>query len=177
MADNTNLNDLLIRIKNNDTLALSELYNLTKTDIFAFIFSIVKHYHDAEDIMHNVYVSIFKNSITYVSNNPKSWIFTIAKNECLMSLRKNKKEDYISNDELNSISQSNSNFTDDDKLLLEYLLNKLSDEDRKIIILHDVSGFKHNEISLLLGIPTNTIISKYNRSIKKLNSFIKEETK
>ena len=94
-----------------------------------------------------------------------------------MSLRKNKKEDYISNDELNSISQSNSNFTDDDKLLLEYLLNKLSDEDRKIIILHDVSGFKHNEISLLLGIPTNTIISKYNRSIKKLNSFIKEETK
>ena len=176
MPDNKKLNELIIKIKNKDTKALSELYNLTNKDIFAFIFSIVKHYYDAEDIMHNVYITIYKNSYLYIeSNNPKSWIFTIAKNETLMKIRKNKKETQITNEDLEKIGKLHVELNHEDKILIKHMLNDLNEDERKIIIMHDMSGFKHKEIALILNLPLPTVLSKYHRSIKKMKAFLKEE--
>ena len=35
-------------------------------------------------------------------------------------------------------------------------------------MLHAVSGLKHREVGELLGLPLSTVLSKYNRGIKKL---------
>ena len=51
----------------------------------------------------------------------------------------------------------------------------LSDEERQIVILHAVAGFKHRETAKFLALPLSTILSKYNRAIKKLKNHIGEE--
>ena len=68
-------------------------------------------------------------------------------------------EVYISN---------NGQMSAEDKLVLTECLKNLSDEERQIVMLHAVSGFKHREIARLLEMPLSTVLSKYNRAMKKL---------
>ena len=62
----------------------------------------------------------------------------------------------------------------EDRMMLQFLLGILSDEERQIVILHAVSGMKHREIAALLDRGLSTVLSKYNRAIKKLRKAIKE---
>ena len=62
----------------------------------------------------------------------------------------------------------NPNMTAEDRVILSECLRSLSDEERQIVMLHAVSGFKHREIAGLLEMPLSTVLSKYNRAMKKL---------
>ena len=49
----------------------------------------------------------------------------------------------------------------------------LGDQERKIVMLHAISGLKHREIAELLELPLATVLSKYHRALKKLRVFMK----
>ena len=69
--------------------ALKRLYELTSNQIYGFALSILKNMHEAEDVLHDVYIKIVENAHTYQDNGkPMAWIFTITKNLSLMRLRK-----------------------------------------------------------------------------------------
>ena len=55
----------------------------------------------------------------------------------------------------------------EDLLTLRALLDTLSDEEREIVTLHALTGLKHREIAALLELALPTVLSKYNRAIKK----------
>ena len=57
---------------------------------------------------------------------------------------------------------------------LEKAFEILNKQERTIVVLHMIDGLKHREISKITGIPLSTVLSKYNRSLKKLREFIKE---
>jgi RNA polymerase sigma-70 factor (ECF subfamily) len=57
----------------------------------------------------------------------------------------------------------------EDRIVLEGAFQVLNDEERSIVLLHAVSGMKHKEIASILNKPLSTVLSKYNRAIKKLN--------
>ena len=48
-------------------------------------------------------------------------------------------------------------------------IRRVHPQERCIVTLHDISGFKHKEIAELIELPTATVISKYNRAMKKLH--------
>ena len=58
----------------------------------------------------------------------------------------------------------------DNRMALEKMFELLSKEDRDLIIMHDVSGLKHREISELTGMPLGTVLARYNRAIRKLQN-------
>ena len=60
-------------------------------------------------------------------------------------------------------------------MFLQKLLEKLNEEEREVISLHVVTGLKHREIAKLLNKPLSTILSKYNRAIKKLQEIARED--
>ncbi|HWT27812.1 MAG TPA: sigma factor-like helix-turn-helix DNA-binding protein, partial [Mobilitalea sp.] len=61
----------------------------------------------------------------------------------------------------------------DDRLVLQAALEILNVEEREIILLHAISGFKHREIADNLGMPLATVLSKYNRGLGKLRKHLK----
>ena len=63
----------------------------------------------------------------------------------------------------------------EDRLILTECMKLLSDEERQIVILHAVAGFKHRETAKLLELPLSTVLSKYNRAMKKLKNHIGKE--
>ena len=62
----------------------------------------------------------------------------------------------------------------EDRMVLTSLLTVLSEEERQIVLLHSMTGLKHREIADLLEMKLSTVLSKYNRAIKKLRHAWKE---
>ena len=58
--------------------AVKKLYELTSPQIYGFALSILKNIHEAEDVLHDVYIKIIENAHTYEENGkPMAWILTI----------------------------------------------------------------------------------------------------
>jgi RNA polymerase sigma-70 factor (ECF subfamily) len=60
-------------------------------------------------------------------------------------------------------------------MVLQAALTILDIEEREIILLHAISGFKHREIAGNLGISLGTVLSKYHRGLNKLRKYLKEQ--
>ena len=60
--------------------------------------------------------------------------------------------------------------SNDERLLLDECMKRLSDEERMIIVQHAVIGFKHQEIADDLDLPLSTVLSKYRRALMKLRT-------
>ena len=55
---------------------------------------------------------------------------------------------------------------------MQQALATLGEEERRIILLHAVTGLKHREIAALLELPLSTVLSKYNRALKKMRAYL-----
>lgn len=165
----------LFGIKKQDLNALEELYLRTSASIFGFALSILKNVQDAEDVMHDLYVRIWGTAGQYAeSGRPMAWMMTITRNLCLQKLREYRKQSDIPQEDWENYIGESQDMTAEDKLLLTQCLRTLSDEERQIVMLHAVAGFRHREIARLLGMPLSTVLSKYNRAVKKLQKWMEE---
>ena len=159
--------------------AMDVLYGLIKDDVYAYALSKTKNRFDAEDIMQDTFIRIFENAKLYQSiGTPMAWIFTIELNIINRYYQLKARNNLIKDEqELDIIKESES--TNLEKLerkdYLNNLLRNLDEEEREVISLHLVSNLKFREIAKLLNRPLSTILSKYNRAIKKIKKIAKEE--
>lgn len=167
------------RIAAGDTRALESLYHETHASVYAYAVSVLKNDHDAEDVLHDCYLAVHSAAANYSSSGkPMAWIITIAKNLCLMKLRERKKKAETEDEDffINAQYNADSALTPEDAFILNECMNELSDEERQIVVLHAVSGFRHREIASFLDMALPTVLSKYHRALKKLkNSLSKGE--
>ncbi len=170
------LNACIIKIANNkDSEALSTLYKKTSTSVYAFSLSILKNTHDAQDVLHDCYINIFTSAHMYKSTGkPMAWVMTIAKNLCLQKLRARKKTVDIQSEDWEKYMDEKSSISQEDKQVLNACITRLNDEERQIVILHVVSGFKHREIAQIMNMNLSTVLSKYNRALKKLKDLLEK---
>ena len=62
-----------------------------------------------------------------------------------------------------------------ERIILKTTINKLDDNERMILLLHAVAGLKNREIAELLDMSINTVLSKYNRTVRKMQKYLEEE--
>lgn len=174
--DAAQLDTYLSKIASGDSQALAGLYDCTSSSIYAFALSILKNTQDAEDVLHDCYVQIHSAASGYRSwDKPMAWILTITRNLCLLKLRERQKISQIPQEDWEPYLEACEQMSVEDKLVLTECMNRLSETERQIVILHAVAGFRHREISEILQIPLATVLSKYNRAIKKLKKYIGKE--
>lgn len=171
--DNISLDDYILCIADGNTKYLEKLYGATKAYVFGYAFSILKNINDSEDVMQDVFLNIYKNAQFYSSKNkPMAWIITITRNLCLEKIRRKNK---LAFDDISTVehllSKKDVSY---DKVLLKTILEELSDEERQIVVLNSLCGFTFLEISRMLELKLSTVLSKYNRAIKKVRSKYKE---
>lgn len=167
---------LIARIAADDKRALEALYTATKSAVYGFALSIVRHPQAAEDIMQETYVRVYTAAEGYAPRGkPMAWILTIARNLALMRLRERAADELPLEAERAAREGPDDAGRAADRLLLEAAMRILGDEERQIVILHAVAGLKHREIAGILGIPLPTVLSKYRRALSKLKVYLKEE--
>lgn len=167
---------LFEKIAKGDRNAFEELYRSTDKAVFSFILSILKNMHDSEDVMQDTYIKIRAAAHLYKpQGKPLAWIFTIARNLSLMKMRTNKRTSFSNYEDLENKLDFSTCIDQDNRLVLETAFRILDDQERKIIIMHAVTGMKHREIANILEIPLSTVLSKYTRSLKKLKKQLTDE--
>ncbi len=165
----------LLSVGEGDNDALSRLYDLTASSVYAYSLSLLRNRFDAEDVMHDVFVKVYETARDYKSHGkPLAWMLTIAKNMCYARFNQVKRIAEISDEDIERQFADDAGIDSDDKMVLRAALGSLSSVERQIVVLHAVSGMKHREIADMLGIPLSTTLSKYNRALGKLKVIIKE---
>jgi RNA polymerase sigma-70 factor (ECF subfamily) len=164
------LERLLLCVAGGEQEALEALYHGTRAAVYALALSLLKNTHDAEDVTQDTYVRIWENAAAYrPQGSPMAWILTVARNLARMKLRQGAKYETLDEQQWDAIP-AECDLAIEERHLLQTALAKLSDEERQIVLLHAVSGLKHREIARLLEKPLATVLSKYNRALKKLKT-------
>ncbi len=166
---------LFCKIAAGEKAAFCQLYELTSNAVFSYALSLLRNTEDAKDAMQETFLKIRCAAHLYEPmGKPMAWIFTIARNICLMKFRKQKHDSVIPLEEVKENFDSSQIEDREDRMVLEAAFQVLSREECQIIVLHAVSGLKNREISELLQMPLSTVLSKYNRGIKKLRRQLEE---
>lgn len=158
-----------------DREAFAVLYHSTSGAVYAYALSVLKNRQDAEDVLHDCYVNIYQTAQTYRSEGkPMAWIMTITRNLCLHRLRERGRRAETPECDWEALLRADGGLGDEERLMLRACMDSLGGEERRIFLLHAVSGFKHREIAEFMELPLATVLSKYSRAVKKMRKFLEE---
>ncbi len=167
---------LFERIGQGDMQALEALYLQTERTVYAYTLSLLKNPDDTVDIVQEVYIKIRASAHLYQPmGKPLAWMFTIARNLCMNLLRKNSLRRADNLDDIEDHMDFSYVTDAADRYILESALAILSEGEREIVLLHAISGMKHNEIAKSLDVPLSTALSRYHRALAKLKKHLTEQ--
>ena len=172
--DEAHVEGLLASIAGGDKQALGELYHLTQAPLYAYLLSLLKNSADARDALHDAYLDVYAAAGRYrPEGHSRAWLYAIAKNKATMIFRR--KRTWESSEEVEEEPWEAPALCQEERMVLSAALNALSDEERQIVMLHSVSGFRFREIASFLQLPLNTVLSKHHRAMKRLRRQLSEE--
>ncbi|MBP2834052.1 RNA polymerase sigma factor [Aquimarina sp. U1-2] len=168
---------LVSACKAHDRTAMEKLYTMYVSRMIAISMRYCKHQTDAEDIVQEAFIKVFKNIHRYNHTGVLgSWIERIVTNCAIDHWKKTKKtiyldhENFESQDEIHSVDPSET-----DALLkelsiekLRVLITDLPEQYRYVLNLYAIEGYSHKEIGHMLNIKESTSRSNYTRAKKKL---------
>ena len=171
---------LAAKLKKGDENAFEILINKYTAYVSTIVFNIANNLltkSDIEEIVTDVFVTLWRNSGTLRGDNLKGYIACIAKCRTKDRLRKLKSVDIISIDEFEQpdviMLEENCEKQELCKSLREEV-NKLNDPDREILIRYYYFYQKVSEIAEIMGIKAETVKTKLSRTRKKLKQVLEE---
>ncbi len=186
-ADNSPTDEELIaRFQQGDNYAFDLLVKRYKDPLLNFVYRFVGEREEAEDIVQETFLRLFKNKHYYREIAKFStWIYTIAGNLAKTELRRRKRrkllsishfmstdKDYdIPDEDSNPERDTNTVITDK---IIQQAIDKLSPKFKQVILLRDVQGFSYEEIAQIVGIPLGTVKSRVNRARLKLQEDLQQ---
>ncbi len=180
---------LIARFQDGDEYAFNLLVKRYKDPLMNFVFRFVGNRTDAEDIVQETFLRLYKNKHYYKEIAKFStWIYTIAGNLAKTELRKRKRRNMFS---INNFMQTDKDYDLPDKgvtpdrhantiitdNIIQGAIDKLSPKFRQVILLRDVQGFSYEEISQIVDIPLGTVKSRVNRARLRLQQELKKVMK
>lgn len=148
---------------------MEKYYLKYKNDVFRFALSIVKDIHIAEDITQESFLKLFQNNDKIRDRAKiKTWLFTTARNLSITALKKDASIEFC--DKTDYTSKSG------DEYDLKYfeIISALPQEEQQLISLRIIGKFKWKEIAEILDCSEEAIKKRYQRSLDKLKTAIKE---
>lgn len=163
------IEELILALSSGNTDALEPLYRKTKAAVYGFALSILKNPHQAEDVLQDTYLKILAAAPGYTpKGKPMAWMMTVTKSLALMKIRENNRFADLPEHEEQAVDSHEIHF--ENKAVLNAAMSVLTSEESSIVVMHAVSGMKHREIAEVTGLPLSTVLSKYNRALKKMKA-------
>ena len=166
--------------------AFEEIVEKYNNKIFNMAFRMTGSYEDASDIAQDTFVKAYFSLNSFKGESELyTWLYRIARNTALDRFKKTKRRaevlsivnDDNSDDIISNISDSTNNpeelYEKQEKYAnLHNAIQKLSREDREIIIMRDMNGFTYDQISEITKLNIGTVKSRLNRSRAKLKNIL-----
>ena len=161
-----------LAIENNRS-AQQKIYVQFSSKMLSVCRQYVKDIHQAEDIMITAFMKVFSNLKNFQHNGSfEGWIRRIMVNECISHIRVQKKVSFIEDENYfeESFNNIESRFSVDD---IQFLIDSLPDGYKIVFNLSAIEGYKHKEISSMLGITEGTSKSQLSHARKMLKEQIR----
>ena len=173
---------LVRRVQARDEMAFREIVDRYQAKVFSIIYGILRNHNDAEDIAQQVFSKVYFSIRNFdFRSSLLTWIYKITVNECYDYLRKKRVRKLVYESDFSEEDATRMEASDpaidpstpmDRKLaqqdLVNKLLEKVSAEDRSLILLKEVEGHSVEELSQMTGMNENTIKVKLFRARQKL---------
>ncbi len=162
-----------------DESAFGFLIHKYKELVYAYACQKVLNYSDAEDIAQEVFIRVYRNlgKLRY-PHNFRSWLYTIASNECKRHLarksRRQEREISLDNAPEEALgSEADFHQTPEDwQIDLEEAMKNLPEGNRIAVFMFYMSDCSLKEISEYLGVSINTVKSKLFRARQQLGNML-----
>jgi RNA polymerase sigma-70 factor (ECF subfamily) len=175
---------LIEQLKNVQTKekAFRELITLYKKRLYWHIRKIVISHNDADDVLQNTFIKIFKNIDKFNQKSKLfSWMYRIATNEAITFINKraNRHNIYINDyqKELTSTLASDNFFTGNEiQLILQKAIATLPQKQQLVFNMKYFDELKYTEMSEILETSVGSLKASYFHAVKKIELFIKKKT-
>lgn len=167
-------NNLIDKLKSNNPKDIEDSFNIIYNEysylVYYISLKILKDTDLAKEVTNETFMNFYMNKENISSyKNIKYYLTVTCKNLSLNNLSK-----------LNRYEQLNDNISyeiknDDYQTYIDKFKEFLSEDELELIVLHLIYGFTFKEISYEKNLSINIISSKYNRTIKKIRKYYKEE--
>jgi len=163
--------------KNHNAKAQMQLYDLYCDAMFIVAKRYVSNSNDAEDIMQDAFIKVFKNLDSYQEQvSIGAWIKKIVINQSIDYLKKRKLEIVRLDDHENDMPILDDNWSVAPEISKENIMEsmlKLKEKYKVILSLYLFEGYDHKEISEILSITELSSRSQLHRGKKQLRQLLK----
>ena len=171
--------ELLPLLLRKEERAFTQLYDMYSKSLFSIITNLIKDREEAEDVLQEVFVKIWKNIDTYNQSKGRlyTWMLNIARNTTIDKLRSkgfnNSQKNLSSDNFVHLLDDSNKLTNKIDSIGLRDFVNKLKPKCIQLIDLLFFKGFTQQEASEELVIPLGTVKTQNRMCMNDLRNFLK----
>lgn len=174
-SNNDDIIEIFRNLKNGSEKAFSLFYEKTFKSVYYKLLTYVKNPETANDLSQDVYLEFYKNAKRIKEDKScVTFLFIMVKNIALNYLR-------LTKNNLEFDDSIDIGLEEDNKLDINLIFALLRDEikvnekDEDILLLHVIQGYSFNDIAAMYDCNLNTVITKYNRTIKKIQKYFIEK--
>jgi len=177
-ADKARLEELVSRGRAGELAAMEAIYGMFKGPVFGLVYRYAQNRAAAEDLLQDVFLKIFSHirSVRDASTFP-AWVYRITLNTAYSHLRQKRTqiEKLVPLGDVEGRLEEPETRPADRDLQgpLEEAIQALAPRLRSVFVLHDVQGFKHEEIALTLGCAVGTSKSQLFKARIKIRDYLK----
>ena len=171
--------ELLQLIYKKDEKAFTHIYDMYSKSLFAVINVLMKNKEEAEDVLQEVFVKIWKNIDSYNDSKGRfyTWILNIARNTTIDKLRSknfnNSQKNLSADNFVHILEDSNKLVNLVDSIGIQEFVKKLKPKCIQIIDLLFFKGYTQQEASDELAIPLGTVKTQNRNCINDLRIYLK----
>ena len=158
--------------------AFTIMYDMYSKSLFSVISNLLKETEDAEDVLQEVFVKIWKNIETYNDSKGRlyTWMLNIARNTAIDKLRSkgysNSQKNLSTDNFVHLLDDSNKLIHRIDTIGIQEFIKKLKPKCIQIIELLFFQGYTQQEASDELEIPLGTIKTQNRNCINDLRTYL-----
>jgi RNA polymerase sigma-70 factor (ECF subfamily) len=148
----------------------NQCVNLYSDNVYRFILKNLRHSEDAKDVVQGAFEKLWINKNTVDNSKCKSFLFTVAYNQMIDHIRKNKRvvlqETFTAETSISNRQQH------DSKKVLNQAIDRLNETQKSLVMLKDYEGYSYEEIGQITGLNESQVKVYLHRARLQLREYI-----
>lgn len=178
---------LITAARDGDLDSFNQIVDQYQTMVYRVCRRILGDAERAEDVTQDTFVKAYSSLDQYHGGSFKSWLARIATNRCYDVLRSERRRPATSLDaepvetqprwSVEPAAENPDSYADRSQLsaYLERALSELPDDQRDVIILADIHGYRYDEIAQAVDASVGTVKSRISRARARLREMLRSD--
>lgn len=148
----------------------NECVRLYADNVYRFIVKNLRNEEDSKDVVQMSFEKMWIHREQVIAEKSKSFLFTVAYNNMIDHIRKNKR--VVLKENIAETSLGATYITHDPQRLLKEALGKLGETQRSLVMLKDYEGYSYEEIGEITGLNESQVKVYLHRARLFLRNYI-----